>query len=114
MIPTDESRGKRITLWVLAVGILVPGGFGFGYKLFRFIQTLRGEDEATFTIVPLANYLIMAMGFLCLMSWAIGHGMFKNIEKPKYTMLERELDLQRREAAAREGDVEWTPEGVKP
>lgn len=98
-----ESRTKRIVLWCLALGILIPACIGFATKIFQFVRTLRGEGGAAFTLVPLANYFLATLGFACLMIWAIYHGMFRDIEKPKYTMLEREEELERREAKEKEG-----------
>ena len=39
------------------------------------------------------NYLLASLGFFFLFCWAIGHGMFRDIERPKYTMLENERRL---------------------
>jgi hypothetical protein len=34
---------------------------------------------------------------ICLLVWATRNGMFRNIEKPKYDMLDREEELDRLE-----------------
>ncbi len=91
------SRGKRITLWVIAVGIIVPAGYGFVDKFVQFVRTLDSEQGGHFTIIPIANYLLVTAGFVCLLIWAVTRGMFRDIEGPKYTMLEREAELDRRE-----------------
>lgn len=97
MIRMPESRGKRITLWVMAVGILLPGAYGFGEKLVQFIRTLNTEDGAGFTLIPISNYFFVAAGMACMLVWAIAHGMFRDIEAPKYDMLAQEEELDRRE-----------------
>lgn len=92
-----ESKGKRVLLWIIAVGIIVPGGYGFIEKFIQFIRTLNTESGGGFTIVPISNYLMVAMGFTCLLGWAIVNGMFRDVEGPKYRMLEREQELDRLE-----------------
>jgi hypothetical protein len=39
------------------------------------------------------NYLAVAAGFICLTVWAAHRGMFKDIEAPKYRLLENEDEL---------------------
>ena len=95
------SRGMKITLAVMAVCILVPGGYGFGEKLRQFIYTVRNSDGGDFAIVPIANYLLVAAGMVCFFIYAILHGMFRNIEQPKFDMLDQEDALDQREEAER-------------
>ncbi len=97
MIRPTESRGKRIALWIIAIFVLVPGCYGFTDKLVQFFKTLRTVEGGHFTIIPILNYLLVAAGMTCLLIWAILHGMFRNVEGPKYTMLEREAELDRRD-----------------
>ncbi len=92
------SRGKVRLLWAFAIVILIPSGFGFVRKMIHFYSTLRGdEDGGAITLVPMANYLTIALGFIFLLAWAVAHGMFKDIERPKYTMLDTEAKLDRGE-----------------
>jgi len=93
MIPKVESRAKRITIVVMAICILVPGAYGFIEKLIQFVRTLNNDSGAGFTIIPISNYFLIAAGMACMLAWAIANGMFHDIEKPKYTMLEREAEL---------------------
>ena len=46
-----------------------------------------------FAITPVVNYLLASLGFFCLFFWAIYQGMFRDIEAPKFTMLENERRL---------------------
>lgn len=99
---TDErgrppSRAKSIVVWVIAILILLPAGAGFIDKLVQFFRTF-GLEEGGFTIIPIMNYLLVAAGFICLLIWAVARGMFRDIEGPKYTMLEREEELERSES----------------
>jgi len=69
--------------------------WGFGSKFFEFIAIYRGEVDGAFAISPILNYLFASLGFLMLFLWATGNGMFHDIEKPKYTMLENEERLNK-------------------
>ncbi len=94
------SRAKHIIIALMAVGILVPGGYGFINKLVEFFKTLQMESGGKFTIIPILNYLIVACGMTCLLIWAVAHGMFRDIEGPKYAMLNREMELEKLEEAS--------------
>lgn len=103
------SRLKQFVLWGVFLAILVPGGYGFIEKFIQFVRTLNTVEGGGFTIVPICNYLLMAMGFGCLLAWAIAHGMLRDVEKPKYTMLENERRLQELEGniwETRSGEAE--------
>ncbi|MCC7291678.1 MAG: hypothetical protein IT449_06425 [Phycisphaerales bacterium] len=88
------TRGQRITLWCLMIGILVPAGLGFATKIYEFARAVLSERETQFTLVPLANYFLATLGFLCLFVWAIRHGMLRDVEAPKFSLLEREEQLE--------------------
>lgn len=92
-----ESRGKRIAVIIIAISILLPASVGFIEKLTLFIMAVKKDKIAGFTIIPVTNYFIVTAGMLCLLVWAACHGMFRNIEQPKYDMLEREEQLDRAE-----------------
>lgn len=90
-----QSRAKAIVIGVIAVVILVPSAFGFITKLVEFYYTFKTEKGGGFAIFPIMNYLLITAGFACLLGWATFNGMFRNIEKPKYDMLEQEDRLER-------------------
>jgi nitrogen fixation-related uncharacterized protein len=98
----QASRARRLVTWLLAVVILVPALYGFGSKFAEFLQ-LVGNEEGAFTVVPVLNYLLASAGFLLLLLWAIGHGMFRDVEGPKHAMLQRERLLDE-EARAQENE----------
>ena len=83
---------SRVTL-IFAVIILVPSMLGFVNKFIEFMHTFQGEADGAFAITPMVNYLCASLGFLCMLSWAIINGMFRDLEGPKETMLEREFEL---------------------
>lgn len=86
-------NAATVTL-IFAIVILLPALYGFGTKFMEFLA-LAGDEEGSFTVVPILNYLFASAGFLLLFVWAMLHGMFRDIERPKYAMLENErlLDL---------------------
>jgi hypothetical protein len=92
-----SSRRRRIVMIVMAAAVLVPSLFGFGTKFLEFIALYRGDVEGAFAISPILNYLLASLGFLFLFGWAVLSGMFRDIEEPKYTMLENEARLDRAE-----------------
>jgi hypothetical protein len=96
-------RSQVITTIVFAVVILIPSLFGFANKFREFILLFRGDVDGVFAITPIMNYLLASLGFFFLFWWAIGHGMFRDIERPKYTMLETERKLDEQEGE----DLGW-------
>lgn len=96
MIFEKPSRWSKIVPAVMAVLILGPAACGFVEKLMLFIQAVRRDLIGGFTIVPVVIYLIVTSGMVCLLIWAIQGGMFRDVEKPKFDMLEREAELDRK------------------
>lgn len=103
--PSSEGNANRwrsrVTL-LLALLILIPSCWGFGSKFLEFIAIYRGEVDGAFAVAPILNYLLASTGFLLLFFWAAMNGMFHDIERPKYTMLENEKLLyeQKQKAGA--------------
>lgn len=85
----------RITI-LLAVLILIPSGYGFIGKFIELVNVAKGEAGGAFAVAPIMNYLLASIGFFCLLLWAAGQGMFRDIENPKYQMLDREAELDAR------------------
>jgi hypothetical protein len=100
--PSQPRFGPtRKFFWIFTIVVFVLAGYGFFERFLHFFKTLQANDDGRFTIVPMLNYLAVASGFLCMLGWAILGGMFRDIEKPKYTMLENESKLDRGEAIER-------------
>lgn len=87
---------RRLVVLLMAVAVLVPSLYGFGTKFLEFVALYRGEADGAFAISPILNYLLASLGFLFLFGWAVMSGMFRDVERPKYTMLENEALLDRR------------------
>ncbi|QDU62986.1 hypothetical protein Pan216_38600 [Planctomycetes bacterium Pan216] len=82
----------RVTA-ILAVVILAPCLYGFSAKFAEFVATAQHDELGVFAILPVFNYTLASLGFVMLMIWAMFQGMFRDIEQPKYTMLEQEAML---------------------
>lgn len=99
---TEKQRittGHKFFLVVFALIFFVPAGVGFTAKLYEFAVTAGAEasgrfEDGRFALIPLANYLLVFGGMACLLVWAVYNGMFKDVEAPKYTMLENERKLE--------------------
>lgn len=94
-------RPSRKLMWIFALAVLLPSLYGFGTKFLEFVALFRGDVEGAFAITPILNYLLASLGFLLLFGWAAMGGMFKNVEQPKYAMLENEAWLDNVEALDR-------------
>ncbi len=103
--PRSPGRPRPLTTALLALVILVPALVGFAIK-FREFLTLVASEEGAFTVVPVLNYLLVSTGFLLLFLWALWHGMFRDIEKPKFTMLDNERRLDAEAEREREEEEE--------
>jgi hypothetical protein len=75
--------------------VLLPSLYGFGTNFVEFVALYRGDVEGAFAISPIVNYLLASLGFLCLFGWAVMRGMFRDVEQPKYMLLENEAGLER-------------------
>ena len=94
----SQSLAWTITI-VFGVLILIPSMLGFIMK-FRELMTLtklaaltQGGEDGGFAITPVINYLLASAGFFFLLLWAAVNGMFRDLENPKYVMLENEREL---------------------
>ena len=68
---------------------------GFVMKFMELINMTQGDADGGFAITPVVNYLFASAGFFFILLWAAINGMFTDLEKPKYTMLENEQQLDR-------------------
>lgn len=91
-----RAGGGRTFVRVFSVILLLTAGIAFIFKLieFAYTATTKGSDALASFLIPVLNYLIIAAGFFCLFIWAYVTGQFRDVEGPKYRMLEmqREID----------------------
>lgn len=130
---TPPNRWWLVIQITLAVMILVPAALGFGTKFREFVllydsyqhraqpqplaavahpvgkpQHFTPEEiqDGGFALVPIMNYLLVSAGFFVIFIAALMRGMFHDIEKPKYDMLQQEEMLNALEA---EGTTRVSP-----
>jgi len=96
------TKAHRVTI---LTGVIVAfAAAGFIFKIWEFVRSLSDANAMGFAIVPLSSYFLTGTGFLLLLGWSISRGAFRDIEAPKYTMIERERALAVGEG---EDDAEW-------
>lgn len=85
------SKSARIFLWVFSIAMIVTAGAAFGMKLIDFYITATREGSSAMGsfLIPVMNYLFIAAGFALLFVWAYSRGQFRDVEAPKYRMLEQ-------------------------
>lgn len=101
--PLSESSGEgtsrkdRSFAWTLTivfgVVILLPCLIGFFIKFSELVALTKNPEDGGFSITPVINYLLASIGFFFLLLWAALNGMFSDLERPKYLMLENEREL---------------------
>lgn len=99
MTQAPQNSRRRSFAWIVtivfAVLILIPSMLGFVMKFMELINMTQGDADGGFAITPVVNYLFASAGFFFILLWAAINGMFTDLEKPKYTMLENEQQLDR-------------------
>ncbi len=96
-----NNIGRNVVLLVFVLITFVAAIF-FGYKFYQLIRVAMYEPDGAFAVTPIVNYLLAGIGFLCMLGWATYNGMFRDIERPKITMLEIDARLDAAEQAAQE------------
>lgn len=105
-----SARGRRF-VWIFSGIVIFMAGSAFLFKLIDFIYTFGKPAIATvkdphadvtlpFAIQPVVTYLIVASGYTCLFVWAYLTGQFKDIEGPKYRMIQLQDEVDAAEAKA--------------
>ncbi len=94
--PVPVSRATRRFLWIFSVAMILITASAFVFKLIEFAYSFRADQPLRFAMIPVVTYLIVAAGFGCLFLWAYLTGQFRNVEAPKYRMLEMQdqIDAQ--------------------
>jgi nitrogen fixation-related uncharacterized protein len=75
---------------LLMLFAVLIGGSGFVYKLIQFSKEALTSEVASFAVVPVIVYVLVAMGFGCMFFWAMFRGHLSDLEGPKYRLLEEE------------------------
>ena len=92
-----STRKDRSIAWtttiVFGIVILIPSLMGFIVKFGELMALTSDTNDGGFAITPVINYLLASLGFFLLLLWAALNGMFRDLERPKYLMLENEREL---------------------
>ena len=91
-----KPNAKTLATIVVGLAVLVGGGT-FVHKLVEFARTAGDGEMPGFALVSVVPYFAATIGFLLLAVWAFLRGHFKDIEEPKYRMLEQEKEYDRAE-----------------
>jgi hypothetical protein len=82
-----NTRRFVLGFFLLAMGI---AGAGFSFKIVEFADDLTAEHGLQFAGAHLLTYGLIATGFLILLVLCFLRGHFKDVEEPKYDLLEKE------------------------
>ena len=96
----QAQRGSKRAIHIFFLTAVTVAGGMFCFKLFAFMSTIKKDELAGFAYDPIFIYFFVALGFLFLLVWAYSSGQFKDIERPKFEMLERFEAQERAEALA--------------
>jgi uncharacterized membrane protein YhaH (DUF805 family) len=87
--------GKMFLVFAMTVVVMVVAGLAFVYKMGEFAFTIAEDEVSGFGAVAVTTYLIGMLPILFLTLWAVLTGRFRDIERPKYRMLELNEELDR-------------------
>lgn len=98
--PAPTSRRTRLFLWIFSAILVITAGTAFIFKLIEFYYTAtkEGSDALHSFLIPVLNYLMVAAGFGCLLAWAWVQGHYKDVEAPKYRMLDMQEEIDKIES----------------
>ena len=98
----SEPRAPRLNwfLWIFGPIVILVAGTAFVFKLIEFLYaaTTTGPDSLGSFLMPVLTYLLVAAGYLSLFFWAYASGQFRDVEGPKYRMLEMQDEIDRAES----------------
>jgi len=86
---------RGLAVFVFAIAVIAIAGLGFAYKMTEFALTIVNDEVYGFGAVAVATYLIGMMPIIFLTLWAVTSGRFRDIEAPKYRMLELDAEIER-------------------
>jgi len=89
-----EDRRRTIVQVAFATAVLVIAGLGFVYKMSEFASTIIKDEVEGFGAVAIGVYLTGVLPLLFLTLWAILSGRFRDIEQPKFRMLEMDREIE--------------------
>ncbi len=90
-VPKRRNRALTIFQW----SVIIIAGTGFTYKFVEFTYSIfaTGNDLVQFAVTPIVMYSCVALGFFFMFLWTVLRGDYKDIERPKFRLFEREIEL---------------------
>jgi nitrogen fixation-related uncharacterized protein len=79
---------KRGMMWAFAI----ISALALGTLLVSIVSLLRSGQLTGYAVLTSLSYLAVALGFLFIITWAFLRGQFRDVEAPKYKVLELEKD----------------------
>jgi hypothetical protein len=90
-----ERKPKNKILLVFQWCVIIIAAAGFVYKFIEFTTSIfaTGNELVQFAVTPIIIYGSVAAGFFLLFLWTVLRGDYKEIERPKFRLFEREVEL---------------------
>jgi nitrogen fixation-related uncharacterized protein len=90
---------KGLVLFAMTIAVMFVAGGAFLLKMTEFVMTMARGDIEGFGVVAVATYLIGMLPLVFLTLWAALTGRFRDIERPKFRILEIADELEREDRA---------------
>ena len=87
--------GRGVVVFVFSIAVMVIAGTAFIYKMTEFAMTIVKDDIEGFGAVAVATYLIGMLPIVFVTLWAAFAGKFRDIERPKFRLLELDRQIER-------------------
>jgi uncharacterized membrane protein YhaH (DUF805 family) len=99
----ERLSTRGLILFTMTVLVMVVAGGAFVHKMFEFVLTIERGDVQGFGAVSIATYLLGMLPLLFLTLWAVLSGRLRDVERPKFRMLELDALIERGGEIAPEG-----------
>ena len=86
---------RDLVVFAFAIIVMVIAGGAFVYKMAEFAMTIVKDDVEGFGAVAVATYLIGMLPIIFVTLWAVLSGKFRDIERPKFRLLELDREIER-------------------
>jgi hypothetical protein len=86
---------RQLTVMLFAVLVLTVAGLAFVYKMTEFAMTIVKDEVEGFGAVAISLYLLGLLPIIFLTLWAVLTGRFRDIERPKFRLLELDREIER-------------------
>lgn len=102
---TPKKKNKILLIFQWSVIIIAGSGFTFKFIEFTYSIFKTGNDIVQFAVTPIVMYVLVAIGFFLLFIWTVLRGDYKDIERPKFRLFEREYLLDEEDKKQSEQDA---------